>query len=174
MSLSLFLVGHLFLGMGPFLWVACIPCQTHLKRTDFSFWSDYELDFNFVLCGFCLFLLSEWGPIGSWSVQALCILLQSLWGYIKLGPVSLGSFIPLPQSLTIVLPLLLFGLPDLWGDGLDGDLLFRMECYKVSQSLHIVQLWLCICPQLLKAKASVSTADQTFDVTRGHFMATTL
>lgn len=63
---------------------------------------------------------------------------QSLWvhvSFIRVGLEDLDFLVTHPLWLLNSLCLLIWGFPDPWGEGSDGDIPFRVECSKVSHSL---------------------------------------
>ena len=118
---------------------------------------------------------------GTWSrpVQALCMLPVSVscsvpWSVVFWRPCFLGIPI-LSDSCALSAPSS-SEFPEHWGEGFDGDIPFRTECFKVSHTLYNVCL--CICSHLLQEEASLVMADQGTDlwvqqnVIGGHFIVT--
>lgn len=88
--------------------------------------------------------LSASTPSGTdpWRPRAC---LQSLWVYMCTGPAVYSG----PCFLGVLYPLWLLKsscpstalFPEMWEEGFDEDIPFSTECFKVSHSLYIVQLW---------------------------------
>jgi hypothetical protein len=87
---------------------------------------------------------------------------QSLWvhvSFIRVGLEDLDFLVTHPLWLLNSLCLLIWGFPDPWGEGSDGDIPFRVECSKVSNSLHILRLWVSVFPSAVE-EAPLMMAEQ--------------
>lgn len=135
-------VAHLFLRMDLSLGCADISCDTLLKKTDFPFPSRYKwqvdswlrlglcLHFHLAVLGFCLAPTFA-GPVHTPTVSVSSHVHQSysiwktpfLWSY--------------PSLLAHTSSYLFFSLIP---EARRWKHLFITECFKVSQSLYIVQL----------------------------------
>jgi hypothetical protein len=122
-----------------------LPQWDFLGETNFSFASSFQLE------------IGSGSGMGSWvtsftlsdsDMSRLCECCQSLWVYLCLSPA-------VSRRPCFIGVLHLFWLLDSVhfffckvsrdrGEKFDGDIPFKTQCYKVSYSLHIVQLWITI------------------------------
>ena len=56
------------------------------------------------------------------------------------------------------------GFPELWGEGFDGEILFRAECSLGYHSAYCLAVSLCICSHLLQEEVSLRMAEQGTDL----------
>lgn len=116
-----------------------IFCEIQLKKTKFSLES---------LCQLEIASSSVLGPCPIEPVQSLCLRPRSPWVHTCVTPpvskdtvslelpISFGSFILSASCSTQLLKS--------WGERLDEDIPFRVECSKISHSLHTAQLWVSV------------------------------
>lgn len=107
-------INHLLLGLGLGLKVLCIPRETPLEKTNFSFMSGCQLEIaSRIGTEAHVHLPSQhWDSSRPRPVQALCMLPKSPWDSTCISQAVFG-----------------------------GDIPFRSECSKVFHSLCLFQLW---------------------------------
>lgn len=85
----------------------------------------------------------HWDFIHLRSMQALNAATVSVNSYVHVVSRRPCSFAVIhPCWLLQFFYLLFYTVPWTYGEGFNGDIPFRTECFKTSRSLYIVQLWL--------------------------------
>lgn len=131
-------------GMGPALKNGLVTSETLLRKTNFSFVGGCQWEITSQLgvrvrvpflfhCRNPIWCRPVYAATACESVCALvCCVEGDLFPWCLLSPLILPLFLPpLPQ-----------GFPELWRDGFDKDIPFRIECSRGFHSLHIVWLWI--------------------------------
>lgn len=128
--------------------MVCIPNETPLEKNKLSFLSCYLFEINYGLGMEASFHFSSqcWEHIW-WcrTVQGMHVGTVSVNSYVNRSYSVQRALFPLDPSSLLALKNVStstsLGFSELTGEGLNGDIPFMIECFNVSHSLQIVQLW---------------------------------